>query len=318
MPKRIERLTPEQIARFPEFIEKWTRIGLCTDPADRPNAEAGIKLAYKAAGLDPPKSIVWCGSPMSQGLTRAIVFGLKEAEIKIGDSVWDSLGASVWDSVGASVGASVRASVRASVGDSGYGQQDANWLAFYDYFKQVCSLDEITQRLAGMWLLSQSAGWWLPHKNMFWVSERHNLLNRNTSGQLHCDDGPALAYPDGWRIWAINGLRVDQQIVMSPHTQTIPQIDGEQNNDVRSIRINRFGWPRYLSESGSDCRDERANDIEGTMEALYRTKAGDQRLVVTCPTGRLFALGVPSDVATCEQAQHWLAGGKNFRVLART
>ena len=33
---KIEQLTDAQIARMPEFVDKWTKIGLCTDPANRP------------------------------------------------------------------------------------------------------------------------------------------------------------------------------------------------------------------------------------------------------------------------------------------
>src|SRR6185437_12204868 len=112
---RIERLTAEQIARGPEFVEEWTRIGLCTDPADRPRAEEAIGESYRCAGLLGPRTIVWCGSPFSQALARAIIVDRKRA------SVWDSVRASVRDSVRASVRDSVRASVRdsvrASVGD---------------------------------------------------------------------------------------------------------------------------------------------------------------------------------------------------------
>jgi hypothetical protein len=43
---RIETLTPEQIARFDEFRDRWTQIGLCTEPADRPRAEAAIRDMY--------------------------------------------------------------------------------------------------------------------------------------------------------------------------------------------------------------------------------------------------------------------------------
>jgi len=78
----INKLTPAQIARFPEFVDKWTRIGLSTEPADRARAEAGIELAYKVAGLYAPK-IVWCGSPLSNALTRALV-----NKNSVGDSVW--------------------------------------------------------------------------------------------------------------------------------------------------------------------------------------------------------------------------------------
>ena len=78
---------------------------------------------------------------------------------------WDSVGGSVWGSVGDSVGDSVEA----SVGDSGYGQHDANWLAFYEYFKEVCGLDDITQKLTGIWQISKNAGWWLPYQHICWI-----------------------------------------------------------------------------------------------------------------------------------------------------
>jgi hypothetical protein len=32
--KPIESLTPEQEAKFPEYVEKWTKIGLNCDPCD--------------------------------------------------------------------------------------------------------------------------------------------------------------------------------------------------------------------------------------------------------------------------------------------
>ena len=31
----IEELTEEQIARFHEFVDKWTKIGLSTEPMNR-------------------------------------------------------------------------------------------------------------------------------------------------------------------------------------------------------------------------------------------------------------------------------------------
>lgn len=150
------------------------------------------------------------------------------------------------------------------------------------------------------------------------LCDRPAVLNRNEAGRLHCEDGPAIAWRDGWALWHLNGVQVDEQIVLRPQTQTVEQIDLEQNQDNRSIRIERFGWPRYLKDSGSVCQHERKNEVEGTREALYRTPKGEQRLVVTCPTGRLFALGLPPEVKTCEEAQHWLGGGKNFNVIAST
>lgn len=89
MTEKITELTAEQQARFPEFVERWTNIGLCTEPADRKRAEAGIRLAYETVGLTA-KKIVWCSSPLAMALTRAVVV----ATGQVLDSVKASIGAS--------------------------------------------------------------------------------------------------------------------------------------------------------------------------------------------------------------------------------
>src|ERR1700733_11086145 len=117
MAYKVSKLTAEQTARFPEFVEKWTRIGLATEPAARLAAEEGIRKAYARAKLAPPR-VVWCGSPMAMVVTCGVVETIaKDPKKFFGDSVRDSVGDSVWDSVGASVGASVGDSVWDSVGD---------------------------------------------------------------------------------------------------------------------------------------------------------------------------------------------------------
>jgi hypothetical protein len=163
-------------------------------------------------------------------------------------SVWDSVGDSVRASVGDSVWDSVGASVRASVGDSVYGQHDVAWLGFYDYFRIVCELDSTTQKLCGMWRVSQNAGWWLPHKYTCWVSERHNVLNRNSQGRLHKDGGAALAYPDGWSIYALNGISMKEFYVMTPAERLDPKtVLSESNVEIRRELIKKIGMERFLA-----------------------------------------------------------------------
>ena len=113
--KRIERLTAAQTARFGEYVERWTAIGLSTEPADRPTAEAAIATMYRCGGLEPPQHIVWCKSPLSMLLTAAVLRRRDSVEDSVGASVRDSVRASAWASVWASVEDSVRSSVGASV-----------------------------------------------------------------------------------------------------------------------------------------------------------------------------------------------------------
>ena len=320
---KIENLTKEQVSRFPEFIKRWTDIGLCTDPANRPEAEKGIKLAYEIAGLKSPR-IVWTGSPMSQGLTRAIVFGLKDSEVKIGASVRDSVGDSVRDSVWASVRDSVRDSVGASVGDSvwasvgdsvrdsvwasGYGQHDANWLGFYEYFKLACSLEKETQKLCGLWQIAQHAGWWLPHQNLCWSCERHNVLHRNERGQLHKDGAMALAYPDGWGIYALNGVRMKPEHILTPGYDLDPKaVLKETNVDIRRELIRKMGVERMphkvLNKQG---------DYELWSVALTPEIKDARYLKMLNPSiGVWHVEGVDPSCKTVQEAINWRAGNIN-------
>lgn len=310
--KRIDKLTKEQEAQFPEFIKKWTDIGLCTQPAARLKAEHGIRLAYAAANLKAPLKIVWTTSPLAQGLTRCIVNQMKDKTDKgvrasVRASVWDSVGDSVGAHVGASVGASVWDSVRASVWDSGYGQHDASWIAFYDFFRRVLLLEKQTDKLAGLAEITESAGWYLPHQHICLISERHRRLCRNYRGQLHSHDGMALQYPDGWGIWAWNGVRVNEQIILKPETLMPEQIAKEQNAQVRQVMVERIGIERV-------CRMFKAKVIdEKDTYQLLALDLGDGRIrpylkMINPSIGCYHIEGVHPNCKTVQQAINWRSG----------
>lgn len=165
---------------------------------------------------------------------------------------------------------------------------------------------------------SKLGGFRVMHERFCIVSDFPDFIKIDDQNRPHCEDGPSHRWSDGWSLWYINGIAVDEQIVMRPETQTVDQINAEQNQDIRAIRIERYGWPKYLRDSNAKCIDFRDNEIEGTKEALYVTSHGDKRLVATCATGRIFAMGVPSEVVSCSAAQEWLGGGKGFKIVART
>jgi len=311
---KIEKLTTEQITKFPEYVRKWTNIGLSTEPANRPAAEAAINRMYTIAGIKEPK-IVWCGSPLSQGLTRAIL--QKANKASVGDSVWASVRASVWDSVGASVRASVGASVWASI----FGQHEAGWLSFYDYFCRECGLVSQTEKLEGLWELCKNAGWILPHQTICWVSERHTILHRDERGRPHCDNGPSIGYPDGWNLYYWHGVRVPQKAIESPDDVTVEEIDGEQNAEVRRSLIEIVTPERYLWESKASWVD---SDFEkcrkgAAPRALLRDSKGSQWLVGTDgSTKRVYYMPVPEGVKTCREAHSAICGFDESRVLAKS
>jgi hypothetical protein len=386
--EKITSLTDEQEARFGEFVERWTRIGLCTDPADRPRAEAAIRDMYRQGGLEPPTTIVWCGSPLSQCLTRAMipdcwlldsigancpesvlesvqdsvrasvgdsVLGdvyacvgdsveatvrnsvLKSIENSVGDSVgysvwasvwasvWDRVRDSVWDRIGASVRNSIRDSVRDGIWDSVetsfrgsiYSAHDAHQLAFYRCFHDVVGLADETSKLSGLWELAQSAGWALPQRNICWVSERHHILSRDEQGRLHCDIGPAVAYPDGWAIYAIHGVRVPQHVIEHPKRIDIARIETETNTEVRRVMIDRYRHGEEINGGAAyirDCAATRLDHDERYGTLWRRDLPNDEPIVMievvnSTPErdGRFkrYWLRVPPGMTTAREAVAW-------------
>ena len=106
--KRIDVLTEQEKAQFPAWVDKWTRVGLCTDPADRSKFESAVRQCYVHAGLGSPKRVVWVDSP------HTLAFAAPTAAY-----VLDTLdGGKGRGAVGGAVGGAVRVAVRVAVRDA--------------------------------------------------------------------------------------------------------------------------------------------------------------------------------------------------------
>jgi hypothetical protein len=118
---RITKLTPAQQDMLPAIRGEWLTHGLSTAPADRAAAGQGIRDAYTAAGLQPPRFIIWLGSPwagaIAQAITPAIIAPYMAGGAQVYDQVYDQVGAQVDDQVGTQVRDQVRAQVGAQVDD---------------------------------------------------------------------------------------------------------------------------------------------------------------------------------------------------------
>jgi hypothetical protein len=395
MAKRIEKLTPEQAKRMPEFRDAWLNAGLSTERADRQRAQAGVKLAYEAAGLKPPTLIIWLDSPMAGAIGATLLSNTPKAGAKVRDQVcdqvcdqvrgqvcdqvggqvrgqvwdqvrgqvwgqvWDQVRGQVWDQVGGQVGGQVWDQVggqvggqvwdqvrgqvwdqvwdqvRGQVGRAVYGQHDAGWLAFYDFFATACGL-ESAKRLHGLNEVAQSSGWWWPFEHAVILTERPTEIHRNAEHRLHNDGGPALLYPDGFGIWALNGLRVAQRIVEQPETLTAIEVRDEANAEVRRHMLDRYAGQRGSAAQGRWLQDIGAKPISSVditdklqpsaltmwklsngedpcLCRLYRADvSGDEPLVllwVVCTsTLKEVFLRVPPTMLDAEKARDWTFG----------
>lgn len=291
---KIEKLTAEQEAMIPVYRDKWIKIGTCCDPCNLEESKKYAKMAYDAAGLKCPDKFYLVDSPMAAAKLEVELSGKKFSKKEdYNDALYKAINSQI------------------------FGYHEAGWLSYYEFMWKELGITDCA-KLEGLIGIAKNCGWWAPYTDYVILQHRHEELHVDNEFRLHNEKGPAVRYRDGYSVWAINGIRVNEQIVMRPETLTVEQINNEANQDIRSIMIDRLGWSKYLEKSNAKCVDFRDNDIEGTKEALYISPIGGRRLVVTCPTGRVFALGVPEEMRTCEQAQFWLSGNRKVNVIGRT
>lgn len=343
----ITKLTKKQKALLPVYRDKWLKIGLSTEPSNHVKAEDAINRAYEMVGLEKPKQFVWCGSPQSAAITLSIlknekvmkeIWGKYAKDFKLGDSVRDSVEdsvrASVWDSVLASVRASVLASVGASVGNSVwalvwdsvwdsvedsvrdsmdafiFGQQDAGWIGFYNYFLEVCGIEKC-RKLKPFMDLAEEVNWWAPFKKICLVCEKPTICKLKGT-QIHCEDGPAIAYQDGFEIYALNGVHLSKEIVMTPANQlSCGLVLKETNADVRRELIRKIGITRIISELGA----QELDSWKDYKLLLLDLKDGRHRPYLQMKNPSIEAVhieGVPPDIKTVKQALAWRNGLEEY------
>lgn len=88
------------------------------------------------------------------------------------------------------------------------------------------------------------------HPKFCMVSDFPDVLLKDAENRPHCDTGPSHRWADGWSLWYIHGVAVDEQIVMRPETQTLQQIAAEPNAAVKAIRVARHKRARCVFKLG--------------------------------------------------------------------
>lgn len=283
MVDRVDSLTPAQEAQLEGWRQKWLAIGLSTEPADRAAAENGVRLAYEFAGEKPPKKIIWCDSPLA---------GARKAAELLGGSP------------------------STQVSYACYGQHDAGWLGFYDFLWNVCQLDA-AEKIQGLCEVAKHAGWWWAMDKAVILTERPTVVSRDEQGRLHSLEGPAIAYPDKWALYAVHGIRVARQIIEEPETMTIKQIRSESNVEVRRVMIERFGMDRFVKDSDAETLHTDTDGLGHPRRLLRLPRPSDTDIVVvevvnSSPepdgTRKKYMLRVPPQIRTCQQAIAWTFG----------
>ena len=170
--------------------------------------------------------------------------------------------------------------------------------------------DETIDKVDGLTALTESCGWYWPFAGACVLTERPSALHRDERGRLHAPDAAAVQYPDGWGVYAWHGVRVAEAIILHPETISVLQIQQEPNAEIRRVLLDRYGFDRYLTDSG-------ALPIHATERGtLYRCEIpNDEPLVMVRvqnstpePDGhsKFYTLRVPPTITDVDEALGWM------------
>jgi len=83
-----------------------------------------------------------------------------------------------------------------------------------------------------------------------------NWVLINNRFELHKDGGPALAFPDGYKYWSLNGVRVDQEIAETPGEKLDATLMvKEKNVEVRREILRKIGSEIAMKKLGAKVVD---------------------------------------------------------------
>ena len=306
-------LTAEQLAAVKRVGDEWHAIGMSTQRCDRTKAEATVRAAYRAAGIDEPQLIIWMDSPAGGVFAAAVCKELlRTGGGQLRGQLWDQL----------------RGQLRGQLGRELSLWMDAYWLAYYTCALPLAGLDESPQ-LAALAEATRQLGWWWPMRGVAVLTDRPTVLRVDQQGRLHNATGQALEYADGYAFFGWHGTRVPADLVGTGWDVT--RIMAEENTEIRRCAIERMGWDRFVADAELTLSDE-ADDPgnPGQVLRLYdvpRTVLDLPVRVLVCHNAtrerdgsrHTFGLTVPTDCRTALSGAAWTFGltETQYKTLAR-
>lgn len=272
----IKKLTKQQNTMLSVYRDKWLDIGLSTESIDFELCKSAIIKCYTTVKLEAPTQFFYARSPKE-------AYDIYNDIDKSGDknTFLESLIC---------------------------GNQDASWLSFYDYFNR-----EVDKNLAidilPMVEYANIGGWANVFDDVVILHDRPEVIKFDDRNLLHCEDGPAICYLDGYSVFAWHGVRIPAEWITHKASLAPETALNWENVEQRRCACEIIGWAtilRKLNASVIDCDDD---PMIGTLVEVTIPDIGREKfLKVICGTGREFALPVPPEMKTALEANAWTYG----------
>lgn len=259
------KLTKEEKQLLEKERDRWFKIAT-EDPENHPEkAEAAIWNIYQDLGYKEKPEFIWCDSPMDAQLKISYAKIIEDdsttkAEFEEKYKTWKKNLKNV------------------SLDDlekmeyshtSLWGNHDAFWIGFYKYCEKIgVKYSEEDQKALDTWAdLALSCGWWYPFEFACFICKKAIYTKLDEQNRLHNPDGPCIEYPDGFRMYALEGVSMPEKVIETPWEDLDPAKDilGIQNAEQRLLAIKYCGLENMLEALDHKVLDTREGS-DGKVE----------------------------------------------------
>lgn len=274
----ITELTQNQIDKFPQYISEWTDKGLTTTRRTLEDAIIDFGNFQKIIlNKENPAPVVLLDSPAKCWAKVNEVMSAKEGREVNLKFVYPYFDCQFW----------------------------ASWFSFYEFMRNEVGIKFTNEKEYNVLKNCQSYGMVFPLDEVCIVCQPPTIINKNVNG-LHCENGPALSYGGDNEIFALNGVVMTKEYVMTPASEISGQtITKETNVEVRRELLRKVGIERVMESLPHKLLDTRGNYELYSIE-LSDTIKDAKYLKMLNPSVNCWHLeGVGPDINTIDDALKW-------------
>ncbi len=231
-----------------------------------------------------------------------------QVEDQVGNQVWNQVADQIWNQVWNQVSNQLSFKIKEEYKSINFcfGQNDASWLSFYDFFSQECNLKKEIEKLNGLIKMCKT-GWFITYENVCIISRKPKEIHMENK-LLHNLNGPSILFNNGFSIYSFRGIKIPSDWIENPKSLTAEIALGWNNIEQRRAACEILGWDKILNKLNSNIIDNDNEEI-GQLLLVNIPDSGEEKFLrVKCGTGRTFAIPVPPEMQTAKQANAWTYG----------
>jgi len=274
---KIEKLTDAQVEKMSEYVTKWTAAGLTTTRCSLTNAKKDFYNFQQQVLKQEPAPVELYDSPAKCWDRVNQIYSEKEGRAVNLKFVYPYFDCQFW----------------------------AGWYGFYEFMRNELGIKYTNSKEYEAFLACRGYGMVFPLTEACIVCQPPTIIKKNTSG-LHCEDGPALSYNGDNEIYALNGVVMSKEYVLTPSNKLDAKtIMSETNVEVRRELIRKIGIETLMNNLPHKLLDMRGNYELYSIELSPEIKDAKFLKMINPSIGVYHVEGVAPEIKTVSEALKW-------------